>query len=94
MKTKRIEAFIVLIVFLIVGVFSSNYLDKRRPVPGPAPAIGADVVTVDVVKEGNDILIYEHYSKELVFEYNRFKEADKEAWQEYNDVLIEILGKE
>jgi hypothetical protein len=94
MKTERIETFIVLIVFLIAGVFLSNYLDKRRPVFGPEPAIGANVVTVDIIKEGDDILIYEHYSGELVFEYNRFKEADKEAWQEYEDLLIEVRGKE
>jgi hypothetical protein len=94
MKTERIETCVVLIVFLIIGIFLSNYLDKRRPVSSPEPAIGADVVTVDVVREGDDILIYEHYSRELVFEYNRLKEADKEAWQEFNDVLIEILGKE
>jgi uncharacterized membrane protein len=94
MKTERIETFIVLIVFLIVGVFLSNHLDKRRTVPGPGPAINPDIVTVDVVREGDDISIYEHYSGELVFEYNRFKEADKEAWQEYEDLLIEIRGKE
>jgi hypothetical protein len=93
MKTERIETFIVLIVFLIIGVFLSNYMDKRRPVPGPKPAISFDIVTVDVVKEGDDILIYEHYSKDLVFEYNRVKEADKEAWQEYEDLLIEVGGK-
>jgi hypothetical protein len=94
MKTERIETFIVLIVFLVIGVFLSNYMDKRRPVPGPAPAISSDIVTVDIIKEGDDILIYEHYSKELVFEYNRVKEADKEAWQEFNDVLIEAGSKE
>jgi hypothetical protein len=68
-------------------------MDKRRAVPGPAPGINPDMVTVDVVKEGDDILIYEHYSKNLVFEYNRFKEADKEAWAEYEDLLIEVRDK-
>jgi hypothetical protein len=89
MKTERIETFVVLIIFLIIGVFLSNYLDKKQPVPGHGPAISSDIVTVDIIKEGDDILIYEHYSKELVFEYNRFKEADKEAWQEYEDLLVE-----
>ncbi len=93
MKTEKVETFIVLIVFLIIGVFLSNYMDKRKPVPGPELAISSDIVTVDVVKEGDDILIYEHYSKDLIFEYNRFKEADKEAWQEYEDLLIEAGSK-
>lgn len=43
----------------------------------------------DVIKEGDEILIYEHYSGELIFEYNRFKEADKEAFKEYQDLLLE-----
>ena len=91
MKTERIEACVVLIFLLTIGVFLSYHLEKGRP--GPAPAINPDIVTVDIIREGDDILIYEHCSGELVFEYNRLKEADKEAWIEYNDLLIEVRGK-
>ena len=30
---------------------------------------------------------------ELAFEYNKNKEVDKEAFREYEDLLLEALGK-
>jgi len=31
-----------------------------------------------------------HYSGELIFEYNRFKDVDKEAFGEYVDLLKKL----
>jgi len=42
-----------------------------------------------VVKEGDEILIYEHYSGELIFGYNKNKEVDKEAYREFEEVWEE-----
>jgi len=42
------------------------------------------------LKEGDEILIYEHYTGELVFEYNKDKEVDKEAYREFEEVWEEI----
>jgi len=39
-----------------------------------------------VVKEGDEILIYEHYSRELVFEYNKNKGVDKTGYREFEKV--------
>jgi len=39
-----------------------------------------------VVKEEDEILIYEHYTGELIFEYNKNKEVDKEAFREFEEV--------
>jgi len=41
------------------------------------------------VKEGDEILIYEHYSGELIFGYNKNKEVDKEAYREFEEVWEE-----
>jgi len=45
---------------------------------------------VDIVKDGDEILIYEHYSEELVFEYNKNKEVDKTAYREFEEVWVEV----
>ena len=42
---------------------------KEKPTNKPS------TVTVDIVKEEDKILVYEHYSEELVFEYNKNKEV-------------------
>lgn len=47
-------------------------------------------VTVDIVKEGDEILIYEYYSGKLVFEYNKNKEVDKSAYKEFEDTWEEV----
>lgn len=38
------------------------------------------------LKEGDEILIYEHYSRELVFEYNKNKGVDKTGYREFEKV--------
>jgi len=35
----------------------------------------------------------EHKTGHLIFEYNRFKDVDKEAFGEYEDLLVEILSR-
>lgn len=37
--------------------------------------------------------VVEHKTGRLIFEYNRFKEADKEAFKEYEDLLTEIISR-
>jgi hypothetical protein len=68
---------------MAVGAFLGYSVGKEKP------AIKPNTVTVDVVKEGDEILIYEHYSGELVFEYNRHKEVDKTAYREFEDTWEE-----
>lgn len=48
------------------------------------------IVSVNVIRNGDDIWIVEYCSGHLIFEYNRFKEADKEVFGEYEDLLKEI----
>jgi Rps23 Pro-64 3,4-dihydroxylase Tpa1-like proline 4-hydroxylase len=43
-------------------------------------------VTVDIVKEGNEILVYEHLSGDLIFEYNRTRQTDSSAYREFEDL--------
>ena len=64
------------------------------------PMVKSNTVTVDIVKEGDEILIYlsrwsegalrdEHYTGELVFEYSKGKEMDKTAYREFEGVWEE-----
>ncbi len=84
MRFRRIEAYLILGMYLVVGVFLGYSIGKEKPTNKP------DTVTVDIVKEGDEILIYEHYTEELIFEYNKNKEVDKEALKEFEDLLNEI----
>ena len=79
-------------MYLAVGLLLGYSIGKEKPTNKP------DAVTVDIVKEGDEILIYEHYSGELIFEYNRNKEGLK---SEYRFTLnptrfreVEEIGKE
>ncbi len=40
-----------------------------------------------VVKEEDEILIYEHYSGKLIFEYNKNKEVDKKEHRAFLETL-------
>jgi len=79
MKFKRIEEYLILGMYLVVGVFLGYSIGREKPVKKP------NSVVVDIVKEGDEILIYEHYTGELVFEYNKNKEVDKEAYREFEE---------
>ncbi len=80
MRFRKIEAYLILGMYLAVGLLLGYSIGKEKPTSKP------DTVTVDIVKEGDEILIYEHYSGELVFEYNKNKEVDKSAYREFEEV--------
>ena len=48
------------------------------------------IVSVDVIQNKDDIWVVEHKTGHLIFEYNRFKDVDKEAFGEYEDLLVEV----
>lgn len=95
MRFRRIEGYLILGMYLVAGILLGYSISKEKPVTK------SDTVTVDIVKEGDEILIYlsrcskgalrdEHYSAEIVFEYNKKnKEVDKTAYQEFEDVYVE-----
>jgi len=90
---RRIEAYFILGMYLVVGLLLGYSIGKEKQVVKP------NTVTVDIVKENDEILIYEHYppeadpplvdTGELVFEYNKNKEVDKEAYREFEEVWEE-----
>ena len=87
MRFRRIEAYLILGCYLAVGALLGYSIAKEKPEWNPIKK--PNTVTVDIVKEGNRSLIYEHYSGELVFEYNKNKEVDKIAYKEFEDVWVE-----
>ena len=50
------------------------------------------MVSVDVIQNKDDIWVVEHKTGHLIFEYNRFKDVDKEAFGEYEDLLEEATA--
>lgn len=62
---------------------------------GPKMPLGQydQMVTVNVIRNGDNIWIIDHKTGHLIFEYNRFKEADKEAFGEYEGLLAEALNR-
>ena len=84
MGFRRIEGYLILGMYLAVGLLLGYSIGKEKPTNK------LDTVTVDIVKEGDEILIYEHYSGELIFEYNKNKEVDKTAYREFEEVWEEI----
>ena len=77
---------------------TSNMTTKAKTQNYSAPEVPVGVydemVSIDVIRNNDDIWVVDHYTGALIFEYNRFKEADKEAWAEYEDLLIEAGSKE
>ena len=55
----------------MVGIFLEYSIGREKPTNKP------DSVTVDIVKGEDEILIYEHYTGKLIFEYNQNKEDKK-----------------
>jgi len=70
------------------GTYTSNGL-QQYSAPQVPVGIYDEMASVDIIRNNDDIWVVNHYTGYLIFEYNRHKEADKEAWQEFNDVLIE-----
>ncbi len=83
---KRIEGYLILGMYLVAGVWLGYSIGRERPVRKP------NTVVVDIVKEGDEFLIYEHYTGELVFEYNKNKRVDESAYKEFKEVWEEILS--
>jgi hypothetical protein len=71
-------------MYLVVGLLLGYSIGREKPVKKP------NTVVVDIVKERDEILVYEHYSEELVFEYNKNKEVDKSAYREFKEVWEEV----
>ncbi len=88
MRFRRIEAYLILGCYLAVGVFLGYSIGKEKPQWSPIKK--PDTVTVDIVKEGDETLIYEHYTGNLIFEYSKNKEVDKTAYREFEDVWVEV----
>ena len=84
MRFKRFEGYLILGMYLVAGVWLGYSIGRQRPVRKP------NTVVVDIVKEGDEILIYEHYTGELIFEYNKNKEVDKEAFREFEEIWEEV----
>ena len=82
---RRIQTYIILGFYLAVGIVLGLALSKLPP-----PR--SNSITVDIVKENDQILLYEHYSDELIFEYDRNKKADKKAYEEFEEVWIETVS--
>lgn len=74
---------------VIKDILPHQYLDPEIPT-----GKHERMVTVDIIQNKDDIWIAEHNTGHLIFEYNRFKEMDKEAFKEFNDVLIETTMKQ
>ncbi|RKX91884.1 MAG: hypothetical protein DRP84_10875 [Spirochaetes bacterium] len=87
MRFKRFEEYLILGMYLVAGVWLGYSIGRERPVKKP------NTVVVDIVKEEDEILIYEHYTGELIFEYNKNKEVDKEAYREFEEVWEESKGQ-
>jgi len=80
---RRFEVYLILGMYFGAGALMGYMIGKEKPKR-------YNTVVVDIVKEGDEILIYERYSGEFVFEYNKNKRVDKEAFREYNDLLKEL----
>jgi len=80
---KRFEVYLILGMYFGAGALLGYVIGKDKP---KSP----DAVVVDIVKKGDEILVYEHYSGELIFEYNKNKEVDKSAYREFKEVWEEV----
>ena len=96
MRFRNIEAYLILGCYLTAGALLGYSIGKDKPVTIP------NTVTVDIVKEDDEILIYlsrysegasrdGHYSGELLFEYNKNKRADKGAYKEFENTWKEVI---
>ena len=81
---KRFEMYLILGMYFGCGALLGYVVEKEKLLKRP------NAVVVDIVKEGDEILIYEHYTEALIFEYNKNKEVDKSAYRELEDVWKEL----
>jgi hypothetical protein len=74
-------------------IYTSDGIQQYSAPQVPVGIYG-EMASVDIIRNNDNIWVVDHYAGYLIFEYNRHKEADKEAWQEYEDLLIEAGSKE
>ena len=89
----RIKTYLILGAYFLAGIIFGLAISK---IPHPKllrlPSVAQDKpnsVTIDIVKENDEILVYEHTSNNLIFEYNKNKPEDKNAYKEFNDLWRE-----
>jgi hypothetical protein len=85
MKNQRIYSYLILGSYFICGLALGFTLAKKS-------LLRPNSVIVDIVKENNEILIYNHRSENLIFEYNKAKPADILAYREFEDLWNEITS--
>jgi hypothetical protein len=83
---KRIYSCLILGSYFVCGL-ALGFLIAKKPLPHQ------NRVTVDVVKEGDEILIYERFSGNLVFEYSKTNPTDSTAYREFDDLWKEITSQ-
>jgi hypothetical protein len=83
---KRIYSYLILGSYFVCGL-ALGFTLAKKPLPHQKS------VTVDIAKEDNKILIYEHLSGNLVFEYNKTNPTDSSAYREFDDLWKEITSQ-
>jgi hypothetical protein len=83
---KKIYSYLILGIYFTCGLALGFILTKK-------PLLCRNSVTVNIVKEGDEILIYEHLSGNLVFEYNKTNPTDSSAYREFDDLWKEITSQ-
>lgn len=95
MKLKKLWLFIG--VSFIAGFIWGGVIKDILPHQYVDPEIPKGkyerMVSVDVIQNKDNIWIVEYKTGHLIFEYSRFKQADKEAFGEYEDLLVETLSR-
>jgi hypothetical protein len=87
MKNQRISTYLILGVYFVYGL-ALGFTLAKTPLPRP------NSITVDIVKENDQILIREHYSKNLIFEYSKTNPADSSAYREFGELWEEVRGSD
>lgn len=97
-KTKKLLFFVglSLITGFVWGQMFAPIVtkpEKAQCYTDPQIPIGQfdKMVSIDIIKNGDDIWVVNHYSGHLIFEYNRFKKADQNAFKEYDNLLLETM---
>jgi hypothetical protein len=83
---KRIYSYLILGSYFVCGL-TLGFTLAKKPLPRP------NSVTVDIVKEDNEILTYSHYSGDLIFEYRKTNPTDSSSYREFDDLWKEITSQ-
>ncbi|MEK6564203.1 MAG: hypothetical protein AABZ65_04150 [Candidatus Omnitrophota bacterium] len=93
MRISKLWLFIMIsfIAGFVWGRVSTADLPQRYP--ETRIAIGGDeqMVSLDILRDKDNIRIIDQETGQLIFEYNRYKETDRGAFREFEAVLIEIM---